>query len=499
MIRLGRVGGLALVILALLAVPASAQEGVLDSTFGTDGYAVPPAPWSMSASNELATAPNGDIFLAGQYSIATVSIPASVTGKLVRIAPDGSSISLIASTPEASASDVAVQPDGKVVVAGTQEHNVFPDGDTPEGIAVWRYLPDGSLDPDFGDAGKTVILREDSSPAYPGLGPRGLDLGPNGEIFVGGGNFVARLSSGGAIEQSYTGPDDWTIKTVAAGTDGSVTVGGSRAAGVLLSRLGSDLTPDPAFSPPDLGSSGSVDDLAIQGDDRLLVSSYDSDGARTLLRLTPAGELDPTFAFADTLGPRFPDAIALDQQQRILLTAPGSLERLNPDGSPDTSFGSNGFATPWPPDTASQNDVAVQPDGGVVVSILGTDRPPPCCPDESKPLPFGVARFFRAQAPAVKAVDARCRGRTATIVGTNGADDLKGTKRRDVIAGLGGGDHILGLSGRDVLCGGRGSDIVEGGPGRDRLYGGPGSDLLDGGHGRDVLKGGEGSDRARRP
>ena len=66
----------------------------------------------------------------------------------------------------------------------------------------------------------------------------------------------------------------------------------------------------------------------------------------------------------------------------------------------------------------------------------------------------------RRQAPA-KAV--RCAGRKATIVGTARRDFLRGTRRRDVIAALG-GTRRARAGGDDVICGG----------GRDRLLGGAG-------------------------
>lgn len=69
-----------------------------------------------------------------------------------------------------------------------------------------------------------------------------------------------------------------------------------------------------------------------------------------------------------------------------------------------------------------------------------------------------------------------CLGRTATVVGTRGADTLVGTGGADVIAGLGGGDVIRGLGGDDVMCGGSGNDQLRGGLGDDRLRGGPGTD-----------------------
>jgi len=63
----------------------------------------------------------------------------------------------------------------------------------------------------------------------------------------------------------------------------------------------------------------------------------------------------------------------------------------------------------------------------------------------------------------------RCMGRKATIVGTQGPDELTGTPRRDVIAALGGKDTVRGLSGADLICGGKGRDKLLGGPGHDQV------------------------------
>lgn len=71
---------------------------------------------------------------------------------------------------------------------------------------------------------------------------------------------------------------------------------------------------------------------------------------------------------------------------------------------------------------------------------------------------------------------ASCLGARATILGTEGADVLRGTRKRDVIAALGGDDRVYGRDGDDVLCGGSGSDLVDGGSGRNRVDGGFGRD-----------------------
>lgn len=92
---------------------------------------------------------------------------------------------------------------------------------------------------------------------------------------------------------------------------------------------------------------------------------------------------------------------------------------------------------------------------------------------------------------------AKCRGRTATILGTPERDLLRGSPRRDVIAGAGGADRIFGLGGNDLLCGQQGPDLLVGGKGADLLSGGPGNDRLFGGPGRDRLLGGPGRDTER--
>ena len=92
-------------------------------------------------------------------------------------------------------------------------------------------------------------------------------------------------------------------------------------------------------------------------------------------------------------------------------------------------------------------------------------------------------------------VEARCSGRRATIVGTNGADALTGTPGADVIALLAGNDSVASGAGSDSACGGGGNDRMLGGSGNDRLAGDSGNDRLTGESGRDRLSAGSGRDR----
>lgn len=84
-----------------------------------------------------------------------------------------------------------------------------------------------------------------------------------------------------------------------------------------------------------------------------------------------------------------------------------------------------------------------------------------------------------------------CKGHLATIVGTRGADRIKGTPGPDVIAGRQGRDRIRSGGGADVVCAGPGWDHVYSGPGSDRLHGNGGRDIVSGGAGADKVYGDE--------
>jgi Tol biopolymer transport system component len=68
----------------------------------------------------------------------------------------------------------------------------------------------------------------------------------------------------------------------------------------------------------------------------------------------------------------------------------------------------------------------------------------------------------------------RCGGKPATIVGDDGPDKLKGTKRKDVISANGGKDTVRGRGGNDVICLGPGKGKAVGGGGTDRCLGAKG-------------------------
>jgi Ca2+-binding RTX toxin-like protein len=79
-------------------------------------------------------------------------------------------------------------------------------------------------------------------------------------------------------------------------------------------------------------------------------------------------------------------------------------------------------------------------------------------------------------------------GSENTILGTKGADKLKGTKQDDSILAGGGNDRVNGKKGNDYIEGGAGNDTIKAGQGNDWLVAGGGDDKLKGKQGADQFR-----------
>jgi uncharacterized delta-60 repeat protein len=157
-------------------------------------------------------------------------------------------------TGQESATDVLVQPDGRVVVS------ILNDAEVDRRIV--RLMPDGSLDPTFGVGGTWHLPREAATYV------RSLALQPDGKIVFAGEDatrpaiVVGRLTSGGELDPTFAG-DGLHVAIVPAGSapivedvlvepDGRVVVGGvieeaPNGDELFVARLGADGTDDPGF------------------------------------------------------------------------------------------------------------------------------------------------------------------------------------------------------------------------------------------------------------
>ena len=163
-----------------------ALNNALDPTFDTDGHV------SLDSGGDerptgLAVQPDGRIVVAGNTDNAPHS-DAAVVWRLTSVGAldttfDTDGAAAVDSGGFARADAVALQPDGKILLAGTTKL-----GAGPLVAAVWRLLPDGgtgainaALDPTFNTGGTTTV------PVGPGSSAGALALQPDRRIVVAGG------------------------------------------------------------------------------------------------------------------------------------------------------------------------------------------------------------------------------------------------------------------------------------------------------------------------
>jgi uncharacterized delta-60 repeat protein len=285
--------------------------------------------------------------------------------------------------PLSSASDVAVQADGKTVVAGTF---VFTTrgGDKIHHFAAARFNPDGSLDKTFGPSKSGTISF--------GVGGRGDDeaaavaIARDGSIVVAGsaktsrGGFdfgIAKLLRDGTLDPSFGVNGKKTVRVkgesfgadVAIRSDGRIiVVGTDYNSGGFLSGT------DPDFAIASLNVDGSPD-LTFDGDGKRIIGLGDCEfGQAVAIDTTNSPATNPNFGKIIIAGHR----TGSGQNQYAMV-------RLNTNGALDKTFNGGGsFIGKFPGfSKAFVNGVMVQPTGKIVVaghaidlhSSLDTDAP----------------------------------------------------------------------------------------------------------------------------
>jgi uncharacterized delta-60 repeat protein len=201
-------------------------------------------------------------------------------------AAEGPAASAASAVP---ATDVAVQPDGKVVVVGASNGN----------FAVARYTLSGALDLSFsGDGRLTTDFSGTDDSAH------AVVVQPDGKIVVVGasnGNFaVARYLPGGALDPTFStdgkhtttfgSPDDRALAVVSQ-PDGKIVLAGQGLDGFAAIRYTTAGATDTGFGHQGrVTFAGSpVTELVLQPDQKILaVGSY-------VTRLTSLGAIDTTF------------------------------------------------------------------------------------------------------------------------------------------------------------------------------------------------------------
>jgi uncharacterized delta-60 repeat protein len=158
-----RVLAAALAVLAIAAAPAGASPGDLDPSFSGDGRVSTLTSPDTFVARAVAVQPDGRIIVAG-YSCDTGTcgptgdssfrlLRYTVDGGLDTDFGDGGMVTTPIGAGRSQAYDVLVLPDGRIVAGG-----VASVGRTdPGSFALAGYRPDGRLDTGFGSGGRVVM------------------------------------------------------------------------------------------------------------------------------------------------------------------------------------------------------------------------------------------------------------------------------------------------------------------------------------------------------
>lgn len=385
-----------------MAVTITAAPGDLDPTFGNAGTFVDSPSYNACYGmypNALALQADGKILVAGKLynqcsTYGYLNDPVNIRRVLLRRylsngTPDdgggsvggfgmnGFAVDEIFVSPNVygEAFDVAVQPDGRIVVAGSKATRIGTMA------AVWRFTSGGELDETFGTDGLITFATDGTQNAS-----RKLVVLANGKILVAGYSSAAisyfiwlqQLNLDGTIDTSFgtngktfTGLNyDLSIGLAVNTATGDIFVGGATGSGSNaratvgkrypngnnfggFGTVGKSVLPDCVPGPGYVSTYPlTVTDLRFQSTGRLLVSSRMNFGNFSMTpgvhRLMTSGAVDTTFY--DPAQPQMCNSIATNATwTRVMpndLFYSGS-RRLFPNGPLDTSFNLTqaGFST----------------------------------------------------------------------------------------------------------------------------------------------------------
>jgi uncharacterized delta-60 repeat protein len=302
-------------------------DGSLDVSFGVGGKVTSPLGFAMDAVLQS----NGDIVVAGgQSSQGQQGGPLVVA----RYTPSGTLDSTFGTggvvttdVVEPATAGVAVQQDGKIVVAASQ--NILPPGVAT--MELLRYNANGALDTSFGSGGKVTDV---------GRVVNRVVIEPDGKIVIAG-----------------TSQRTMTFKDTA----------------FLIKRFNADGSVDKSFQQlVNVGiGPNSAEDVALEADGKIVALGFSNDRP-VLVRVDADGGMDTTFGVNGQLLIGFGSALTIQQDGDIVVTGVSEnallVARYLPDGSLDTRFGVAGTASAPFPQGVEATDVKVQTDGKILAS-----------------------------------------------------------------------------------------------------------------------------------
>jgi uncharacterized delta-60 repeat protein len=369
---------------AALSFPLAAADGDIDTTFGVLGkqrVAFDIGGSLDDFAQSVVVAPNGMIYLVGTVAIdpsqgfldapgvigiarlnrnGTLDLSYNGTGRVVHQDDFGNGAGV---GQNIQVNDAALQADGKLVVVGTVLTNTLTAMGQNYDMLVCRFLATGEVDGNFGDVstpGCAAIEVNPGNDAPPSDSDsaNALVLASDGKIMLAGSTktsalpataAIVRLNTDGSVDQGFgtggfvftSGTSDvsWTDIAIAPGGK-LVTVSefffSASNSDFLVKRTNPDGTSDGAFP---------------IGFDMGLLSDYDQPTAVSVLgdgSILVAGNVDFT----------------MNEQH----TNARGIVKLDPTGTVDTNFGTNGRTVVIQGMESYAEDMLVQSDGKIVVA-----------------------------------------------------------------------------------------------------------------------------------
>ncbi len=349
------------------------------------------------------------------------------------------------------ANSVAVQSDGKILVAGSTGYTDF---------ALARYNSDGSLDVSFGSAGKVITDFGASEDA------QSIEVQNDGKILVGGysgdyssHNFaIARYNSNGSLDTTFDtdgkvttdfGGDDKGY-SLAVQNDGKILLGGYSGNNFALARYNNDGSLDETFNTSgrvstDFGGNDKAYSLAIQSDGKMVLAGA-SDNNFAVARYNANGTLDTTFGlestelpFANTSPTGGVKILGIAKQDEIL-SVKSTLADDDGLGDFEYQWLGNGYEI-YGANAATYKISAS--DIGKKISLKVSYIDGEGTLETATSIPTAIVITKISTTP------------------TAGNDLLTGTTKNDTLSGLAGDDTLIGGLGVDKLTGGKGADVFK--------------------------------------
>ncbi|HEX7999045.1 MAG TPA: FG-GAP-like repeat-containing protein [Pyrinomonadaceae bacterium] len=390
-----------------LTISALAAPADLDTTFGTGGKVFTNTFNSNEEARAVVVQPDGKLVVVGYYNV-----DGTPDFMVARYNTDGSPDTSFDAdgrtiTPIFSGNNIALaaalQPDGKIVVAG------FASNGTNSDFALVRYNTDGSLDTTFDTDGiVTTPILSSNDIAF------AVAVQPDGKIVAAGsattGNStdfaLARYNPNGSLDSSFDTDGKLTTPffnsyeeayAVALQPDGKIVAVGYTNLGVsvdyAVARYNTDGSLDTSFDADgkvntQIFTSNQAYAVAIQPDGKLVIAGYAFNGGYSfaLVRYNQNGSLDNSF---DTDGKVTTSILGNNDVARAVAVQPDgkivaagfagattqsgtdfefALVRYNQNGSLDNSFDTDGKAlTHFSDNFDIAYGAAIQPDGRIVV------------------------------------------------------------------------------------------------------------------------------------